>query len=137
LSGIFSYRSGLPQNVTQGVIRAFDNQGSANRPDYVPTAPGCNGNAINTDIFAAAVEAGQTKPKWINTNCFVAPRLGELGNTPRNFVTGPDYINLDAALMKSTQATEQLTVQFRAEFFNVLNHTNFNVPNGALFTGGV
>jgi hypothetical protein len=137
LSGIFNYRSGLPQNVTQGVIRAFDNQGSANRPDYVPTAPGCNGSAVNTDIFAAAVEAGQTKPKWINTNCFVAPRLGELGNTPRNFVTGPDYINLDAALMKSTQATEQLTVQFRAEFFNVMNHTNFNVPNGALFTGGV
>jgi hypothetical protein len=131
LSGIFSFRSGLPVNVSDGFIRAFDNQGNANRPNYVPDAPGCNANPVNKDIFASAVTVN---PKWINTACFQLPRPGELGNTPRNFVTAPNFKNLDMSLLKTTRITEQMTIQFRAEFFNILNHTNFGVPNANLFS---
>lgn len=131
LSGIFSYRSGLPVNVSDGFIRAFDNQGSANRPNYVPTAPGCNGNPVNEDIFASATTAN---PKWINTACFALPRPGELGSTPRNFISAPDFKDLDMSILKATKISEKLTVQFRAEFFNILNHTNFGVPNLNLFS---
>jgi hypothetical protein len=132
VSGIVNYRSGLPTNVTDGIIRAFDNQGASNRPNYVPGAPGCNGNPIlpESERFPAA-----GNPRWINTACFQLPRLGELGNTPRNFVDGPNYVNVDAALIKNINGLGPWSVQLRAEVFNLLNRTNFNVPSAGIFAG--
>jgi hypothetical protein len=62
------------------------------------------------------------------------PRLGELGNTPRNFVDGPKYVNVDAAIMKNLSLGTS-SIQLRAEVFNLLNHTNFGVPGAAIFAG--
>jgi hypothetical protein len=131
VSGIFNFRSGLPNNVTDGIIRAFNNQGSANRPNYVPNAPGCNSNPVlpESDRFPVG-----SNPRWINTACFQLPRLGELGTVPRNFVDGPKYMNVDAALMKNL-SLGTTSIQLRAEVFNLLNHTNFGVPGGAIFAG--
>ncbi len=44
--------------------------------------------------------------------------------------------NLDLSLLKSTQVTEWVRAQFRAEFFNALNHTNFATPNEVVFSSG-
>lgn len=131
VSGIVNFRSGLPSNVTDGIIRAFDNQGASNRPNFVPGAAGCNGDPVlpKADRFPVG-----SNPRWINTACFQLPRLGELGNTPRNFVDGPNYINVDAALIKNVRAASW-SVQLRAEVFNLLNRTNFNVPAAAIFAG--
>jgi hypothetical protein len=54
---------------------------------------------------------------------------GDLG---RNTFVGPAWWNFDASLIKDTQITERTSVQFRAEFFNVMNHTTFATPNGGL-----
>jgi hypothetical protein len=42
-------------------------------------------------------------------------------------------LNFDATVMKTTRITERQVIQFRAEFFNLFNHTQFNSPNTALF----
>ena len=132
ISGIFNFRSGLPVNVTNGIITAFDNQGSANRPNYVPNASGCNGDPV---LPADKRFPTSGNPRWINTACFQLPRLGELGNTPRNFVNGPNYMNVDAALIKNVSGIGPWSVQLRAEVFNVFNRTNFNVPSAGIFAG--
>jgi outer membrane receptor protein involved in Fe transport len=56
------------------------------------------------------------------------PSLATYGSLPRNFLRGTGYINLDLALSKTTAITERVKIEFRAEFFNIANHTNFLTP---------
>jgi hypothetical protein len=81
-----------------------------------------------------------SNPKaYINVSCFSAPNpLTRLGNSRRNSVIGPGLENFDLSLFKNNyipKISETFNIQFRAEFFNVLNHVNFNPPtnNLALF----
>ena len=75
------------------------------------------------------------------------PTLATYGTLPRNFFRGPGSINFDLAFSKTTDITERVKFEFRAEFFNLFNHTNFtnpgiinngNGPNngGVTFSGG-
>jgi hypothetical protein len=52
-------------------------------------------------------------------------------------LTGPGLAEVDASLFKNTQLTEKMKLQFRAEFFNAPNHTNFGPPNAIVFSGGM
>jgi hypothetical protein len=65
-----------------------------------------------------------------NTTGFAIPAPGSPG-AGRNIFTGPGYWNLDTGLTKSFRATERVSVQFRGEIFNVLNHPNFDNPYDA------
>lgn len=58
-----------------------------------------------------------------------------LGNAGRDEVVGPGLVNFDFSLFKENKIKENLNLQFRAEFFNVLNHSNFESPidNSTLF----
>jgi hypothetical protein len=58
-----------------------------------------------------------------------------LGNGGRNEIFGPGLVNFDFSLFKDTNIKENLNLQFRAEFFNVFNHSNFNasIANSTLF----
>jgi hypothetical protein len=60
-----------------------------------------------------------------NTCAFVDPPLGSFGNTRKNTVLGPDFRNWDLSLIKNFTLPENTSLQFRAEFFNLLNRTNF------------
>ena len=51
------------------------------------------------------------------------------GTTPRNYLTGPAYHDVDLSTFKDFKFTERYVLQFRAEFFNILNHPNFLNPN--------
>jgi outer membrane receptor protein involved in Fe transport len=70
---------------------------------------------------------------WFNASAFqqLDPVLnaGQFGTAGRNIVTGPGYANWDFAALKNIKLTESKQVQFRAELFNVLNHTNFRLPD--------
>jgi hypothetical protein len=72
-------------------------------------------------------------PGTANPAYFTQARSGEVGNLPRAFINGPLYFNWDASIIKNIQLTERVRFQMRAEFFNVINRTNFLVfgPNDA------
>jgi hypothetical protein len=127
ISGILSANSGLPLNIADGYDEAAGGTpvALAPRPDYVS---GCQ------------VHVGKVN-EWYNPQCFVLEAPGTLGNTGRNTVRGPNFFDTDIGLSKDTRVRENLSVQFRAEFFNIFNHTNFGLPTGglggaSLFVGG-
>ncbi len=69
------------------------------------------------------------------------PALATYGTLPRNYFRGPGYVNFDLAFSKTTDITERVKFEFRAEFFNLFNHANFTNPginnnaNGTLSGG--
>jgi hypothetical protein len=66
--------------------------------------------------------------QWFNTAAFVSPAQYTYGDEGRNMVTGPPVNNLDLSLFKVVKVTEHKNFQFRAEFFNALNHPQFAAP---------
>jgi Carboxypeptidase regulatory-like domain/TonB dependent receptor len=57
------------------------------------------------------------------------------GNLGRNTFTGPSWWDLDFSVVKDTNLTESMRMQFRAEFFNIFNHPTFATPGGTLGAG--
>lgn len=130
LSGIFTLQSGMPFSVLDGFDQAgLDNNVADPRPDVVP---GCNPYLKTRASFGGIVE-----PEWLNParNCFTLQPAGTLGNARRDSLVGPRFVNLDFALLKNTKITERLQLQFRAEFFNIANRSDFLAPSASLFTG--
>lgn len=58
----------------------------------------------------------------------IPPAVGTFGTMTRNMFPGPAFYNWDVSVFKNFKFQERLTAQFRAEFFNVLNHPNFANP---------
>ena len=72
-------------------------------------------------------------------NCVPLTGAAALGSKPGQIV-GPGFHRFDFSLFKAFQITERVSLQFRSEFFNILNHPNFNAPNfggnGVVSVGG-
>jgi hypothetical protein len=66
---------------------------------------------------------------WFNTTAFALPPFGTFGNAGRNILNGPGLQAVNVALLKDTVVSEGKALQFRAEIFNTLNHTNFNLAD--------
>ncbi|MFN2447798.1 MAG: carboxypeptidase regulatory-like domain-containing protein [Vicinamibacterales bacterium] len=66
---------------------------------------------------------------WIDTTAFQIPAAGTFGNAGRNVLIGPGLNTVDAALARRFTLPGDTTVQIRLEMFNLLNHTNFLLPN--------
>jgi len=89
-----------------------------NRPDQL-----ANCNVYNVD------HAVYGKHQWINPGCFAAPAVGKLGNAGRVPVVGPDFVNSDFSLIKQFALPRRdMGLNFRAEFFNLFNHTQYGMP---------
>ena len=58
------------------------------------------------------------------------PEPGSFGTMGRNLFRGPSYRNWDFSLVKTWSIRERFSIQFRGEFFNILNHPNFTNPFG-------
>src|SRR5205807_2481146 len=67
--------------------------------------------------------------RWFNTAAFAVPAEFRYGNSAPNSLFGPGFSNWDIAALKSFRIIESLRLQFRSEFFNVLNHPSFGNPN--------
>ena len=74
--------------------------------------------------------------QWFNPSAFVLPAAGTYGNLGRGTYAGPGLAALDLSLVKAIAATERMNLQFRSEFFNILNHTNLGTPNAIVFSSG-
>ena len=111
LNGILSLQSGLPISPILG----FDNSNTGNFQDRPNTI--CNPN-----------NGPRTTSEWFNTSCLALPAPFSYGDTRRNTIDGPPIKNIDLSVFKTFDITESKSLQFRAEFFNALNHPNFNPP---------
>jgi hypothetical protein len=92
------------------------------------------GLATRPDL-TGPVREPKTIQQWFSTSSFVQPAYGFFGNAGRGIFLGPGLVNFDMALYKDFRVSERLVIQFRSEFFNVFNHTNFNAPNANFGAG--
>jgi hypothetical protein len=67
--------------------------------------------------------------QWFDTSCFGVPAPNTFGNAGRNTLIGPGTVNVDLAAHRIFAITERVNLQFRGEFFNAFNHTQFNNPD--------
>jgi len=118
LEGIFTAQTGVPYTpllgediAGNGDQFAADNQ----RPNLVPGEP----------LYIAS-----SAPPYrvANPAAFAIPAAGTYGDAGRNILRASGLQQLDLGLLKTMKASERISVQFRAEFFNVYNHANFATP---------
>ena len=109
--------SGMPVTITQATnYNAFAGY-SLQRPTMVgnPTLP----------------PDQRTPGRFFNTDAFATTPQFAIGTASRNPVRGPAYRDLDIALVKNTNISEKMNVEFRAEIFNLTNTPAFAQPNGS------
>ena len=111
---IFTAQSGAPFTVNLGVDQANVGTGPAQRPDQ----------SKNPNLAS-----GRTPDRWFDTTAFSLPAPFTFGTAPRNSVLGPGASSLDIAINKLWRIGEPSRLEFRWEVFNVLNRTNFDIPN--------
>ena len=98
---------------------------------------GAGGSRADFVRDATLPEDQRTLQRWFDTTAFATPAIYTFGNLGRNTLYGPGRWNLDSSLFKDFLIKERLTVQFRAEAFNLFNHPQFGQPNATLGTGTV
>lgn len=94
-----------------------------------------NGLATRPNVLGPVAIIGQMN-EWFNTKEFAQPAAGFYGNAGVGTILSPGVVNFNMAAYKDFRLRENLNLQFRAEFFNVFNHTNLNGPNTSYGAGG-
>jgi hypothetical protein len=126
LSGVTLYQSGNPFTV----INSAGNTG-VSLTDNAGVAEGLGIAASYPDVVSGLYSPGNNPrsfgPLIGNPSQFVAPRGLTFGDAGRNFLNNPGRLNFDAALLKHFKLNERNDLEFRAEAFNVFNHTQFRV----------
>ena len=103
---------------------------------YNPSNNGDSRNPVRPSwnpAFSGPVIRGGPN-QFFNPAAFLPPATGTYGNVGRDTLVGPGLAELDASLLKITPLSEKTRLQFRAEFFNILNHANFATPSAVVFT---
>ena len=121
VSGIQTLQSGFPFTPVLG---------------YNPSNDGDSRNPVRPSwnpAFTGTLIPGSPN-QYFNPAAFIVPPTGAYGNAGRNTLIGPGVANLDASALKTTAISERVNLQFRAEFFNLLNRANFGTPNTVVFT---
>jgi hypothetical protein len=160
LGGIIKYNSGVPTTPIIGGDPAGLGNGGADQfgiPNYVA---GCN--PVTSSVSAYVNQSCYTLPTVsasspLAASCGdfsfdpahghprIAPPAGQvycanlLGNAGRNSIYGPKLVNVDFSVVKNTairKISESFNVQFRAEIFNIFNHSNFLPPEPVNGTAG-
>lgn len=83
------------------------------------------GGSVRPNLVADP-EGPKTINQWFNTAAFVNPPTNTFGNAGRSLVDGPGIHLWDLSIYKNFRITEEVRLQFRSEFFNTFNHTNFS-----------
>lgn len=118
---LLEIRDGIPFSVLVGggITNVGDNLTLPDRPDILRKNP---------------VLGGVTK--YFDPMAYSLQDPGFLGTAARNSVRGPGFVQWDWSFAKSFKFNERHNLQFRAEFFNVINHPNFDLPFNQLYTPG-
>jgi hypothetical protein len=122
MNGITTFMSGTPLTVED--------------QSYNDDAPEITGfSAFRPNLVGNPNSGPKTVEEWFNTGAFQrlsqsTTPAGVYGTEGRNVVQGPGLAQWDFSAFKYIHFTESVSLQFRAEFFNLFNHTNFELPNG-------
>jgi hypothetical protein len=108
-------RTGIANTVFIGTNPRGDNNFTNQRPNVVE---GVSQYAADKDPSG-----------WLNPAAFSLPSTGTFGNLGRNTFFGPGFQQIDFSLLKDFKIFEKGKLEYRAEFFNVFNHPNFDQPN--------
>ncbi len=120
INGVISARTGLPVDIVGG---------GYNPTQYCNTClirPNLNPGASNNPVLG-------DPSGFFDTNVFSVVTPGYFGNLGHNTLQGPRLVNVDFSLFKSFSFGESKRLQFRSEFFNLLNHPNFRSPVNTVF----
>jgi hypothetical protein len=125
--------SGSPFTVYSGIQQSGFGSGGADRPDQVGTPVFSTSRTVREDYFGRGAANTSFFDIPIGVPGGTGPNQGRLGTLGRDTFRGPGYKDFDVALIKETSfgrkgSSEAATLQFRAEFFNVLNLVNFGLP---------
>jgi hypothetical protein len=146
LSGIYELPVGkgrfldVRNNVLDKIVGGWQLQSVATLQDGVPVVITGASNNLATrpnSTGQSAKLSNRTAAAWFNTAVFVNPPNYTFGNVGRTLpdVRNPGVVQVDLSISKSVTIREKATVQFRAESFNVANHTNLGFVNGAFGAG--
>jgi hypothetical protein len=113
VSTLFTAQRGL--YLTPGYSVNTTNSTGGNRPDRIG-----NGNLSRGE---------RTPDHWFSTAAFTAPAPFVFGNSGVDILEGPGLVNLDSTVARHFKLTERFRLDFRAEFFNILNNPHFSAPN--------
>jgi hypothetical protein len=127
LSGITRFSTGIPVTLIETDDHSLLGT-SFTGPQPLP---------VDTPNFAGGslgIMNPRTSPghAYFNTSLFSPSAIGQEGTANRRFFHGPGINNWDMALVKDTSLTESKKLEFRAEFFNIFNHAQFQTPSGIL-----
>ena len=109
------FESGRPFNVVSGSDRSQRGLGSNNDRAKLTGQP-------------LAPPAGSPETLWFNPAAFAVADVGTFGDVPKGFLRGPSFHSWNMGLFKNFRFSSDVNVQFRAEFFNVFNQVNFDIP---------
>jgi hypothetical protein len=157
LLGIVSAQTGFPFTVGTSypsVQYGFDSyDGLGDRPFFLQKATrspvlqaGCGPQFFSNAVIGLNSSTCQAAAEGVGTGYFGVPlvtspvtgsaALAGPGNLGRNTFTGPGFSNFDFSIIKDTRITESKMLQFRAEFFNILNLATFGNPDNLLGSTG-
>jgi hypothetical protein len=138
----FLNHTGRPVNVivsgwtASGIVTAQTGFPFSPQLGYNPTGNGDTRNPVRPNWnpnFNGALYP-RTPNQYFNPSAFLPPETGTYGNVSRDSLSGPGLTEVDFSASRNAHLTERLGLQFRAEFFNILNHTNFLTPNEVVYT---
>ena len=150
LAPIFSYRTGFPLDVFGGLSRARNRPGPSGAGDSNLVRANLTGPLVLLDPHTGQTFNSRPGNYYFNpalftqnglggstcTPCATNPAIRTYGSLPRNAFRGPSRTNLDLSIIKMTPLWgENARMEFRAEFFNILNSVQFRDPSTAI-TGG-
>ena len=124
LNTIVSLRSGLPFSPSISTSN-WSRSGNTSGEDRPNVKPGVDPDSLITG----------DPNHWFDTSAFTLQPPGTFGNTPRDFLRGPGFANVDLSFVKNQAIGGSRKLQLRLEIFNLLNRANFAVPNRAVFAG--
>jgi hypothetical protein len=115
LAPIIHVSSGQPLNITTGKDNSLTGLGT-DRPNQILADVRATSSACTTSTICS---------QWLNPAAYTPNPIGTYGNVGRNAARGPGTFNFDVGLSRQFRLREHLSLQARAEAFNLLNHTNF------------
>ena len=144
IGGILSFQGGQPLTLGLSSNRSrsqvLGGPSGVDRPDLVAgvrheditqgVSRGCGNIPAGTPVG--------TPERWFDPCAFAIPEAGFLGNAGRGIIRTPGLANVDFSLTKAVPLRvlgEGGRIEFRSEFFNILNHVNFGVPSRNVYAG--